>query len=46
MVVAVAIVRMMEVARDEVVDVVAVRDGRMPAVRPVNMSLRVPRTAM
>jgi len=41
MVVAMAAVRMMQVARDEVVDVVAVRDGLVPATLRVDMSLRV-----
>lgn len=37
MVVAVAIVRVMEVTIHEIVDVVAVRDGRMPAVGTMDM---------
>lgn len=46
MVVAMTPMRMMQVARDEIVDVVAVRDGLMPAPGCVNVSLRVPRAAV
>jgi len=45
-VVAMAAVGMMQVARDEVVDVVAVRDGLVPAALRVNMFLRVTAAAV
>lgn len=42
MIVAVSVVRVMEVPIDQVVDMVTVRDGRMTAVGPVNVSRVVP----
>ena len=45
-IVAVVAVRMMQVARDEVVDVIAVRDRLVSAARRVNMSLGVTRAAV
>ena len=46
MVVAVLAVRMMQVSRDEVVDVIAVRDGLVATARAVDVTLGVPRAAM
>lgn len=46
MVVAVVAVRMVEVAIDQVVDVVAVRNGRMAAVGPMHMAFLVPAAVM
>jgi hypothetical protein len=46
MVVAVAAVRVMQVTRNEIVRVVAVGDGRVPAVGAVNVSVRVARAVV
>jgi hypothetical protein len=46
MIVAVPVVRMMQVSGNQVVVVIAMRDGFMPAIRPVNLALRVPLTHM
>jgi hypothetical protein len=40
-IVAVAVVRVVQVALDEIVDVIAMRDGLMPAVPTVNVTLDV-----
>ena len=46
MVIAVVAVGMMEVPIDEVIHVVTVRDGLMPAVRPMNMAALMPVAAV
>jgi hypothetical protein len=46
MVVAMPAVRMMQMARDEVIDVIAMRDRIMPAVGSVHMRLGMLRTLM
>src|SRR5258708_18478870 len=46
MIIAVIAMRMMEVAADEIVGVVAVRNGLMPAARAVGVALFVSRTAV
>lgn len=46
MVIAVVSVRVVEVAVDQVVDVVAVRNGRMAAVGPMHMAFFVPAAVM
>jgi hypothetical protein len=46
MVIAVVAVRVVEVAADEVVGVIAVRNGLMPTARAVSVALFVSRTAV
>jgi hypothetical protein len=44
MIIAVPVVRMVQMSGNEVIVVVAVRDGFVPAIRPVNRALAVPPT--
>ena len=46
MIVAVTVVRVMKMAVDQIVDVVAVRDRLVPAVRAMMVSLCVPRAGV
>jgi hypothetical protein len=46
MIITMALMRMMEVAIDQIVDMLAMRYGFMAAVRPVSMSLRMACTLM